>query len=123
MAHTIDDDESKVLVGIKMHVEGEMKEKLLETFLQIRQKDFGNTLKGNISISLFVDSSYEENTKYFQRNQKHTKPRSLTLGEVSHEIHHLKKEIIELKTKVSQTNKGKWQEPTENHNVEIFEDM
>lgn len=120
MAHTNDDDESKVLAGIKMLAEGEMKEKLLETFSQIRHKDLGNTSKGNISKALFVDASYDKSTKSFQRNQQHTKPRSLTLGEVSDEIHHLRKEIVELKIKISQIEKGKWQEPTKNPNVKIL---
>jgi len=79
MAHNIDDDESKVLAGIKMLAEGEMKEKLLETFVQIRHGDLGNTSRGNISKKMLVDASYEKNTKYFQRNQQHRKPRSFTL--------------------------------------------
>lgn len=69
---------------------------------------------------MFVDASYEKNTKSFQRNQQHTKSRSLTLGEVNHEIHYLKTKIVELKAKISQIEKGKWQEPTENPNVENF---
>lgn len=70
-----------------------------------------------------VDASYEENKKYLQRNQQHTKPSSLTLGEVSHEIHYLKKEIVELKEKIPQIGKGKLQEPAKNPNVDIFEDI
>ena len=123
MAHTIDDDESKVLANIRMLAEGEMKEKLLETFLQIKHRDLGNTSTGNIQKSLFVDASYQKNVQYYQGNQQHTKPRSLTLGEVSHEIHLLKKEIVELKEKISQIEKGKWQELAEDPNVNIFEDM
>jgi len=63
--------------------------------------------KGTISKALYVDASYDKNTKSFQRNQQRTKPRSLTLGEVSHEIHHLKKEIVELKTKMEKMEKRK----------------
>lgn len=59
-----------------------------------------STSKGTISKALFVDTSYEKSKKSFQREKQHTKPRSLTLGEVSYEIHHLKKEIVELKTKI-----------------------
>ena len=54
-----------------------------------------------------MDASYEKNTKYFQRNQQHTTPRSLTLWEVGHEIHYLKKEIVELKTKIEKIEKEK----------------
>ena len=45
----------------------------------------------------------------------------MTLGEVSQEIHHLKKEIIELKAKISRMEKEKSQEPMVNPNVDIFE--
>ena len=84
MAHNIEDDDSKVLSSIKMLVEGEMKEKMLDAFLQTMHKEQGRSCsKKNQAKTLFVDGSYEKNTRSFQRNKEHTKPRSLTLGEVS----------------------------------------
>lgn len=72
MAHIIDDDESKFLAGIKMLTEGEMKEKLLETFLQNKHRDLDNTSKGNISKALFVDAYYEKNKKTKKKLFKET---------------------------------------------------
>jgi len=72
MAHTIDDDESKVLSSIKMLGEGELKEKLLETFLQTMHIGTSSSSKGTISKALFVDASYE--TKSFKINQENTNP-------------------------------------------------
>ena len=56
---------------------------------------------------LFIDASFERNTRAYQRDQLQNKVRSLTLGEVSREIHMLKSEISALKFQVSQLEKGK----------------
>jgi len=70
------------------------------------------------------------NTKSFQKHQPHNKVRSLTLGEVSIEIHHLKSEISSLKSRIAKLEKGKqlesvpyWNTTTsyQNPNVEIIE--
>ena len=47
-------------------------------------------------MALFIDASFERNTRSFQRSQQKSKTRTLTLGEVSQEIHHLKKDIVSL---------------------------
>jgi len=50
-----------------MLLEGEMKETMMETFMQTMLKNQSCTStaarKGTASITLFVDASYEKNTK------------------------------------------------------------
>lgn len=106
-----------------------MKEKLLETFLSIMHKNQGSSSNAASKIepkTLFINASFERNTRYFQRSQHKSKTRSLTLGQVSQEIHHLKKEIVSLKAQVSELEKRKktrdvYDEYYINPNIEIFE--
>ena len=106
-----------------------MKEKLLETFLSTMHKNQGSSSKTASKIepkALFINASFERNAISFQRNQRNSKTRALTLGEVSQEIHHLKKEIVSLKSQVSELEKGKktkdaYDEYYTNPNIEIFE--
>ncbi len=91
---TMDDAETKLLAQIKTLGEGEMKEKLLETFLSTMHKNQGSSSKTASKTepkALFIDASFERNTRSFQRSQQNSKTRALTLGEVNQEIHHLKK--------------------------------
>ena len=54
----------------------------------------------------FVDASYDRNTKsYLQHNS--SKARTLTLGEVSREIHNMKSEIYILKIEIIELKKNK----------------
>ena len=104
-----------------------MKENLLETFLNTMHKNqerSSKTASKTESKALFVDASFEKNTRAFQRSQQQSKARSLTLGEIIQEIHNLKKEISSLNTKVSEIEKGKSPQDEEifsNPNIEIFE--
>ena len=56
---------------------------------------------------MFVDASYERNTRSYLRQKQEDKVRALTLGEVSREIHCMKTEISALKTRISELEKGK----------------
>ena len=76
--------------------------------------------------ALFVDASFERNTRSFQRSQQNSKTRALTLGEVSQEFHNLKKQIVSLKAQARELQKGKktedaYDEYYTNPNIEIFE--
>lgn len=72
MAQTIDDAETKLLAQIRTLREGELKEKLLETFLSTMHKKQGHCSKSSSKIefkALFIDASFERNTRVFQRSQ------------------------------------------------------
>ena len=82
-----------------------MKNRLTEAFMdQLKSK----ASKDSSKKSLFIDASYERNTKSFQMHQqKPGRVRSLTLGEVSREIHNLKVEISTMKSQIAELKKGK----------------
>ena len=82
-----------------------MNNQLLEAFLD--QLHSSSSSKSSSKKLLYVDASYEWNTKSFQRYQQQDKVRSLTLGEASREIHYLKAEISTLKSKVAYLEKEK----------------
>jgi len=75
--------------------DGEMKTRLTEAFMD--QLKTSSHSKGSSKKPLFIDASYECNTKSFQRQKQQDKVRALTLGEVSKEIHNLKSELSALK--------------------------
>jgi len=105
MASTEEEAELKILSHIRAMEEGDMKNRLIEAFTnQLKTK----ASKESGKKSLFIDASYERNTKSFQmHHQKPGKVRSLMLGEVSGEIHHLKTEISAIKAQIAETQKGK----------------
>lgn len=114
MTHISDDEEAKALGGIKILVEGEMKEKMMDTFLRTMLKKKGSTYsptrKGIFPKSLFVDGIYENNTKLFQRNHQQDKKIILTINEVNQDIKNLKKEISEIKAQFSRLERGNMKE-------------
>jgi len=72
MAQTMDDVETKLLAHIKTLGEGEMKEKLLETFLSTMHKNQGSSSKTTSKTkpkALFIDASFERNTRSYKRSQ------------------------------------------------------
>ena len=72
---------------------------------------------------MFVDASYERNTKSFQmHHQKPGRVRSLTLGEVSGEIHHIKSEISTIKAQIAELQKGKQFATSQKYEEEEEED-
>lgn len=94
----------KFFAQIRAMEEGELKSRLLETFMQY------SSTSSNTRVSkkpIFVDASYEKNTKSYLRQQQANKVRPLTLGEVSKEIHNMKTEISALKSQVSRLEKEK----------------
>ena len=99
MAQTADEEELKIMSQIHAMEEGEMKYKLLETFMN--QIHSSSSCKASTKKPIFVDASYELKTKAFQRDQLQSKFRALTLGEVSREIHNLKTKISTLKHQVA----------------------
>jgi len=101
----IEEDEIKILSQIRAMEDGEMKSRLTEAFMdQLKSSSSRNSGKK----PLFVDASFERNTRSFQRHQeKPDKVRSLTLGEVSREIHNIKSEISTLKSQIAEIKKGK----------------
>lgn len=107
VAHISDDEEAKALSGIKMLPKGEMKENLMETFLQTMLKNQGSTStptsKGIVSRALFVDTPYQKNTKSFQRNHQPDKQRVLTINE---ELKNMKKEINKIKAQFAKLELG-----------------
>lgn len=105
MASTEEEAELKILSQIRIMEEGDMKNRLIEAFTdQLKAK----ASKESGKKPLFVNASYERNTKSFQmHHQKPGKVRSLTLGEVSVEIYHLKAEISAIKTQIAEIQKGK----------------
>ena len=124
MAPTVDDAELEILSQIRALNEGDMKDKLLEAFLS----QVHSTKKESSSKPRFIDTSFDRNTRAFQRSQLQDKVHQLTLAEVSREIHTLKSEISTLKEKVSSLEKGKFHEEEEeiyfepkNTNVQIFQ--
>lgn len=105
MASTEEEAEMKILAQTRNMEEGAMKDRLIEAFTeQLKSK----ASKESGKKPLFVDASYERNTKSFQmHHQKPGKLRSLTLGEVSGEIHQLKSEISAIKAQIAELKKGK----------------
>jgi len=101
----IEEEEFKILSQIRAMEEGDMKEILIAAFMD--QLRVSGSSKNTVKKPLFVDASFERNTKLFQKHQPHDKVRSLTLGEVSREIHHLKSEIYGLKSRIAGLEKGK----------------
>lgn len=94
----------KFFAQIRAMEEGELKSRLLETFMQ------NSSTSSNTRVSkkpIFVDASYEKNTKSYLWQQQANKVRPLTLGEVSKEIHNMKTEISALKSQVSTLEKEK----------------
>jgi len=137
MAHSTQDEDAKVLARIKTLLEEEMKEKMMENFLQTMLKNQGSTSsstqRGSTPKCLFVDALYEQNAKSFQKYHQEDKQRTLTLSELSHQIQHLKKEILGLKNHITvlESRKEKNSEnislassrvapPTKNPKIEIF---
>ena len=90
-----DEDEMKIFAHIRAMEEGDLKNKLLETFMQQTSSSSRANKK-----PIFPEASYYRNTKAYQRDHKKSKVRPLTLGEVSREIHMLKSEISALKSQV-----------------------
>ena len=105
MASIEEEAELKILSQIRAMEEGDMKNRLIEAFTnQLKTK----ASKESGKKPLFIDASYERNTKSFQmHHQKPERVRSLTLGEVSGEIHHLKAEIFAIKSQIAEIQKGK----------------
>lgn len=102
MAQT-EEDEIKILSEIRAMEEEEMKNRLMEAFMdQMKSSSRSSSKK-----PLFIDASYENNAKSFQRHQQQDKVHALTLWEVSHEIHDLKSEISILKFQIVKLGKGK----------------
>ena len=69
MAQIIDDSEAKLLTQIRALGEGKMKEKLLETFLNTMHNYQGRssrTVPKTEAKALFIDASFEKNTRAFQ---------------------------------------------------------
>ena len=105
MAQIADEEELKILSQIQAMEEGEMKNRLTEPFMEQLST---RASKNSGNKSLFIDASFERNTKSFQRHQeKHDRVRSLTLGEVSCEIHIIKSEISAMKSQIAELRKGK----------------
>lgn len=75
-----EEEEIKILSHIHGMEEGEMNNRLTEAFME--QLHFSSS-KNSAKKPLFVDASFEQNTRSFQVH-------SLTLGEVSREIHSIK---------------------------------
>jgi len=105
MASAEEEAEMKILAQIRTMEEGDMKNHLIEAFTdQLKSR----ASKESGKKPLFVEASYERNTRSFQmHHQKPGKVRSLTLGEVSGEIHQLKSEISAIKTQIAELQKGK----------------
>eukprot|EP00253_Pinus_taeda_P016901 PITA_16901 len=118
--------------------DSDMKNRLIEAFTdQLKTK----ASKESGKKPLFFDASYEHNTKSFQmHHQKPGRVRSLTLGEVSGEIHHIKSEISAIKAQIAELQKGKqvaasqkyeeeededdpWNQATHAQEVQIAEDI
>lgn len=63
MAQTTKEEELKLLAQIRAMEEGDMKNRLLEAFLD--QLHFSTSSKSSSKKPLYVDPSYERNTKSF----------------------------------------------------------
>lgn len=105
MASTEEEVELRILSQIRAMEEGDMKNRPIEAFTDpVKTKASNESGKK----PLFIDASYERKTKSFQmHHQKLGRVRSLTLGEVSGEIHHLKAEISAIKAQIAEIQKGK----------------
>jgi hypothetical protein len=93
-----------MLAQIKYMPEGDMKKYLLESFLKTM---IAGQKKSNPKSShkegirpLFLEASFEINTKYFIKNNKETKLQHPSLTDLSKEVFYLKKEVVELKIKM-----------------------
>ena len=83
-----------------------MKKALLESFLKImaleqKQKNPGTSSSAGMK-SLFLDASFERNTKSFIRHNKETKLQHPSLTNLSKEVLYLKDEVGELRLRLDQ---------------------
>jgi hypothetical protein len=99
------DQDAQMPEHIKSLPEGEMKKGLLESLLKTmasehKQKD------PRVSFStgtkpLFLDASFERNTKYFIKHNKETKVQHPSLNDLDKEVFYLKKEVAKIRLKIN----------------------
>jgi hypothetical protein len=104
MYNSIGDQDAQMLAQIKALPEGDMKSSLFETFLKTMKT--GQGLKDPEIPSreenkpLFLEASFERNTKSFIKHNKEEKVQHTSITDLSKEITFLKKEVAELKSKL-----------------------
>jgi len=97
-----------MLAHIQELPEGELKENLLSSFLRTMLKTTqpqGNTVQTGRQ-PIFIDASYERNTRSFMQKIRNERLQPLTIGDVSREINVLKSNVAELKDKVQRIENG-----------------
>jgi len=98
------DQEAQLLAQIKALPEGEIKNSLLETFLKSLNTEQRlknpESLKKEISKPLFLEASFERNTKTFIKHNKEAKIQHTSVADFAKEIVFLKKEVVGLKNKL-----------------------
>ena len=76
----------------------------LRTMLKTPQPQ-GNTVQTG-KKPVFIDASYERNTRSFMRQNRNERLQPLTIGDVSRDINVLKSVVAELKDKVQRIENG-----------------
>ena len=106
MYHSTRDQDAQMLSQIKALPEGDMKKSLLESFLKTmtagqKQSNPESSHKAGIK-PLFLEASFEINTRSFIKHNKETKLQHPSLMDLAKEVFYLKKEVVELKLKMKQ---------------------
>jgi hypothetical protein len=97
------DQDSQMLAQIKALPEGDMKNSLLETFLNTMKE--GQRLKNHESLNkgsqpLFLEASFERNTKSFIKYNKEANMQHTSIIDLAKDLVLLKKEVVDLKNKL-----------------------
>lgn len=91
------DSEAEMLAQIKGMPEGEMKKALLDAYVKIVKGKEVSQRKP----PLFLEASYERNTKSYMKFNREQKPQALTLTDLAANLSEIKKEVQSLKSQVN----------------------
>ena len=89
------DTEAQMLAQIKSLPEGEMKSALLDTYIKTVKKG-----PGFKKPPLFLEASYEKNTKTYMKFNREPKLQELSLSDVAADISLVKKDVAALKNQM-----------------------
>jgi len=101
MFHNTGDQEAQMLAQIKSLPEGDMKNSLLDSFLKaVRTTQRARSIESSKREPLFIDASFDKNTKTFIKFNKEAKLQNTSVTDLAKEVIFIKKEVTELKGKI-----------------------